>query len=172
MVWVYKYSSFCCIAEIVKVWGLTLVIQNNKVFKWEKYSFFMEQSKIESLFGRASKLNENEMGYVTKEELSNIRFKDGIKRFKLAALGKGGYSSVRTLEEMAKLLHETGVVSSLDEGKAIVPSLVGVNLLFKSGGLRESIRYGNGMLITFEEVMKPSCPKEKRYNICMKGCFW
>lgn len=46
---------------------------------------------------------------------------DGVKHFKRRALGLCGRSTTKTPDEMTRLLYETGVASSLEEAREILP---------------------------------------------------
>ncbi len=83
------------------------------------------------------KEREMEGARILKRKLS-----EGTRILKRKLLGLCGSQSIKTLEEIAQVLHSTGIASSLEEGKSIVPSLVG-----------KRINYGKGLAaIEFEEV--------------------
>ena len=93
----------------------------------------MEESQnIENLFAKASRLCESQQGYLTESEWNHKRRINGAKIFKRKALGLCGLSSVKSLEEMAQLLCETGVVSSVEEGKELTPSLVDKSITYSN----------------------------------------
>jgi len=50
---------------------------------------------------------------------------DGVKNFKRRALGLCGRSTIKTPDQMAQLLYDVGIVSSIDEAREIVPLLKG-----------------------------------------------
>jgi len=54
------------------------------------------------------------------------------KIFKRKALGFFGFQSIKTLDEMAQLLYNAGVVSSLDEGKEITPLIKDGSVIYGS----------------------------------------
>ena len=54
--------------------------------------------------------------------------RDGAKRLKRRALGFCGWSSRKTLSEMAKILYDVGMVSSVEKGMEIVPNFNGLNM--------------------------------------------
>ena len=112
----------------------------------------MGREELEVLLARASRLDENKMGYLTKEEREKKIRINGAKTFKRKSVGWFGRETVKTLDEMAQLLYSTGVVSSLDEGRKITPSLVG-----------GEVRYGLCNTIVFNEV--ENVQGEKRYRI-------
>ena len=101
-----------------------------------------EQSEIEELFARASRMPKDRPGYSTKsdrEYLASQRKDDGIKTFKRRALGLCGSNTVKNLDEMAQLLYETNIVDSIDEGRKLIPSLVGKVMQYSYG--RKAIRF-------------------------------
>ncbi len=104
----------------------------------------MEQSDIENIIARAARKDK----FLTKEK----RKREGARILKRRLLGLCGWKSTKTLEEMAQVLHSTGIASSLEEGRVIVPSLVG-----------KGIVYGCGVYIKFEEVEDGE--GNKRYRI-------
>ena len=112
----------------------------------------MERQELENLFAKASRIDKAKAGYHTPEEWNGMIKLDGAKRFKRRALGLCGWTSVRNLDEMAQLLYSTGVVSSLDEGREITPSLVG-----------REVSYGLYKSIGFSEV--ENSKGEKKYRI-------
>mgnify|MGYP001566310081 CR=1 FL=1 len=108
----------------------------------------MENSQdIGNLFAKASKLDESKMGYLGKWEWEAKKKIDGAKRFKRKALGLCGLSSVKSLEKMAQLLYDTGVVSSVEEGRELTPSLVGKSIIYSDSNIRPI-----GGELGFEEV--------------------
>jgi len=104
---------------------------------------------IEELFARASRLGELE-GYHTNLELvewNRQRELNGARVFKRKALGFCGKSSIKTLDEMAELLCKTNIVSSVQEGRKLVPSLKGNRVPYVYTGMALDERY-----IVFTEV--------------------
>ena len=59
--------------------------------------------------------------FLTPEE----RYIAGARVFKRRALGILGHESIKTLDEMAQLLHAVGMASSQDEGKSVTQALMG-----------------------------------------------
>jgi hypothetical protein len=79
--------------------------------------------KIEDLFAKASG---NIQGYYTEAEWMNIRRHTGVLNFKKqASLNCFRGNVEKTLDEMAQILYDTGMASSIEEGKALTPQLVG-----------------------------------------------
>ncbi len=117
----------------------------------------IEQSEIEELFARASGKDENMQGYSTQQDrvyYTSERRMDGAKKFKRKALGLCGNSTVKTLDEMAALLYKTNIVDSIDEGKNLVPSLVG-----------RKVMYGLLRKIGFDEVENPTGQKAYKISV-------
>ena len=113
----------------------------------------MEGKEIQELFAKASTLDEGKQGYLTAEEWAAKRKLSGAITFKRRALGLCGKESTRSLDEMAILLNDTNIVGSLDEGKKLVPKLVGKRLDY--GYLRE---------ISFDEVTDSDGDKAYRIS--------
>ncbi len=111
----------------------------------------MYDEKIAKLFAKASKADKTKFGYITSEELERKLKLDGAKTFKRKALGFCGFKTVKSLEQLGRLLYETGIVNSVEEGKGLVPSLVG-----------KSIPY-NCRAVAFDEVFNSK--HEKAYKI-------
>ena len=114
----------------------------------------MERQELENLFAKASRIDKAKAGYHTPEEWNGMIKLDGAKRFKRRALGLCGWTSVRNLDEMAQLLYSTGVVSSLDEGKKILPYLINEKVIYDSDSS------GNKKVIFFEEYITDEEKKE------------
>ncbi|MBX4196509.1 hypothetical protein KW805_02895 [Candidatus Pacearchaeota archaeon] len=113
---------------------------------------------LQRLFARASKINEDTKGYFTSEKLASMRKFDGPKRFKRKALGLCGSDAVKSLDEMAQLLYETGIASSQEEGREITPSLVGKKVYYDS----------NNDYLTFESVQSTTGAKAYRIFIASR----
>lgn len=73
-------------------------------------------------FARASRSKPKMWGGINGDD---ERTNDGALVFKRKALGFCGKITLKTLDEMARLLHETGMASSVEEGKEIAPKLDG-----------------------------------------------
>ena len=106
----------------------------------------MGQDEIVSVIAQAVRKDK----FLTKGE----RELQGAKILKRKLLGICGWKSTKTLEEIAQVLHSTGIASSLEEGRGIVPLLVG-----------REISYGGGDL-KFKEV--EDVEGNKRYRISKK----
>ena len=106
----------------------------------------MESQQIEDIFAKASRLDESKKGSLTEKEWNQERRLNGAKRFKRKALGLCGSSSVKSLEEMARLLYETGVVSSVKEGQELTPTLVGKSITYSDSTYILKVELG------FEEI--------------------
>ena len=109
----------------------------------------MAMNDLEKLFAKASRLeNKGDDGPPDWEFLKII---DGAKKFKRRILGLCGTSAVKSLDEVAYALYKTGIASSVEEGKEIVPSLI-------NGGVNYSFTRG----IRFTEVTKDGGQKAYR----------
>ena len=117
----------------------------------------MDRQQIENLFAKGSRY-EDKKGRRTPEQLDVIRGLDGAKRFKRRIFGLCGDTRVKTLDEIAQLLYETGIASSKEEGRTIVPSLVGAE-----------VRYGYDKEFCFKEVVKTN--GQKAYEIYTQRHF-
>ena len=109
---------------------------------------------FESFFIRASRLDKVSLRYYYSKELNSLKILDGAKRFKRNALGLCGKNSIKSLDEMAKLFYKTGMVSSLDEGKKILPYLINEKVIYDSDSS------GNKKVIFFEEYITDEEKKE------------
>ncbi len=90
-----------------------------------------EIRRIRALFAKASRIRKNESFKSDERQyigLENRREDDGIKRFKRRALGLCGRKTTKSLDEIAQILVDIGIVSSMQEGKDLVPSLSGLRL--------------------------------------------
>jgi len=101
----------------------------------------MEQRELEILFARAFT---KENVFLNLEERQII----GARIFKRKALGLCGYQVIKTLDEMAQLLCDTSIVSSIDEGKTLTPLIMGGKVSYVSGGGRglvfDQVKDGKG----------------------------
>ena len=88
----------------------------------------MEKQELGILFAKASKLDKDI--YQTPEDWGSMRQMNGVKRFKRRVLGLCGRQSVKSLDEMAQILHQIGIASSEEEGRTIVPTLDGAKLSY------------------------------------------
>jgi len=104
---------------------------------------------LRELFAKAGKPDGK---YRTDEEQFDYLSGDGAQRFKRKALGLCGFRSIKSLDEVAELLTETGIVSSVEEGKQTVPKIVKANNLHSHAIERRSLCTYLG----FEEVKNES----------------
>ncbi len=84
--------------------------------------------RLESFFAKASKINKSKSRFYEPETWESMKEKDGIRRFRRKALGLFKRSAIKSSDEIASLLYETGIASSIEEGKRIVPSLTGADI--------------------------------------------
>ncbi|MEK6836169.1 MAG: hypothetical protein AABX94_00725 [Nanoarchaeota archaeon] len=87
----------------------------------------MNRDRIKEIFGRASTLKS---GNFMENDWAERRSQSGAKNFKRRALGFCGRETVKSIDEIAKLLQDTGIVKSVEEGKELVPSLNGVRVYY------------------------------------------
>ena len=86
----------------------------------------MGKPESETIFVRASTLYESGLGQCTfSRGWHSLSEMDGVKRFKRRALGFFRLSGVKSSDEMAKLLYETRIAHSVEEGRKITPTLAG-----------------------------------------------
>ena len=85
---------------------------------------------IEEIFAGVTQKEVSKKGHYTAEEWEEIKSTEGAKRFKNKALGFFKFSAIKTLDEMARLLYETGVVPSSEEGKKLTPKLDGKSIRY------------------------------------------
>ena len=96
----------------------------------------MTQNQVlENLFAKASRLDKSKQGYLTEDQWDERIKLDGAKRFKRRAMGLCRLSSIKSLEEMAQLLYQTGIASSVEEGREITPSLEGKFVKYADSGI-------------------------------------
>ncbi|HLC31868.1 MAG TPA: hypothetical protein VJK51_04315 [Candidatus Nanoarchaeia archaeon] len=99
---------------------------------------------VSSLFRDAVKREAPQSRYLTRKEWERpdpLETWDNTKKLKRLALGLCGIEAIKSLDEMARLLQQTGVVSSIEEGRKQVPKLVGGCSYYK-----------NRTFLTFDEV--------------------
>jgi len=65
-----------------------------------------------------------------KQGLENFFDIQKAKAFKRKVLGLFGQSAVKTLDETARALYQTGIVSSVEEGRKIIPHLSKSELIY------------------------------------------
>ena len=92
----------------------------------------MGQNGIANIIARAAR------GKLLAE---NEKQAEGGRILKRRILGLCGLKSIKTLDEMARILYDTGIASSVKEGREITPLLMG-----------ERVSYACGKEIVFEEV--------------------
>lgn len=117
----------------------------------------LTETENEKLFAKASRIDENKKAYHTPEEWNYIKTKSGVKVFKRKLLGLCGRTRVKSLDEIAQALHETGIASSLDEGKEIVPSLLDNKVCYERYHLHDDEDdqrcYETRRFLSFKRVM-------------------
>ena len=103
----------------------------------------MEQNEIANVIARATRKDK----FLTEKE----RQIEGARTFRRKVLGSCGSQSVKTLDEMAQTLYDTGIVFSVEEGKEITPSIMGGR-----------VSYGSCKEIAFDEVTNGEGNKKYR----------
>ncbi|MEK6872780.1 MAG: hypothetical protein AABW90_02085 [Nanoarchaeota archaeon] len=82
----------------------------------------MNEIELKNLFMKAARTDR----FLTEDE----RQIDGALIFKRKALGLCGNQSIKTLDEMAQLLCDTRIASSVKEGRELTPSLIDITLKY------------------------------------------
>ncbi len=127
-----------------------------------------EIQTINKMFAKASKLNacfatENERDKFEKE-----RIRDGISRFGSRVLGFFRNKTLKTPKELGTILYNLGMVSSVEEGIKVVPSLDKVVLTCRSRYILSRHRYSIHKVTreneekyrVVREIMDPDLPPE------------
>jgi len=134
----------------------------------------MKEKEISDIFAKASKLIYKNEGFHTREEwtkrkekFEELRGIDGAKVFKRRALGLCGEKSVKSLDEIAMILSEIGVTSSLEEGRLLVPSLVNLNIKYW-----EIISYPNRPTSRKSIVLEKVFNESNQENYRIKKVVW
>lgn len=103
---------------------------------------------LADLFAKAAKPDKK---YRNQDEQTRYSRENGAQRFKRRVLGLCGHVAVKSLDQVAQLLVDTGIISSLDEARETVPKIVRANKLNHM-----AISRGDGLLgdkyLRFEEV--------------------
>ena len=94
----------------------------------------MENEELKYLFAKAARADR----FMSVDE----RQMEGARKFKRKALGFWGSPSIKTLDEMAQLFYDTKIVSSVEEGRKLTPSIIG-----------KKVKYSLDSNITFNEVI-------------------
>ena len=77
---------------------------------------------LHELFSRAGKQEKNY--FMTSEQQRGYLARDGGRRFKRKAMGICGSKTIKTLDEIIKILVETNIASNNQEAKELVPQLI------------------------------------------------
>ena len=104
---------------------------------WQK-----ERDEFERLFARASRLRETSGLVYSESDWDYLTKYDGAKIFKRKVLGLCGLSTLKSSDQLEKLLCETKIASSVEEAREIVPMLIKY----------ESINYSTHKFLIFKEV--------------------
>ncbi len=115
---------------------------------------------LHSVFARAG--NTKKGSYNTPGQEFEALSQSGAKLFKRKALGLCGFSSVKSLEELANLFVETKITNSYDEALDLIPRVVQANELHSHG-----ISFGMLKYMSIKRVNGDS--KEVKYKISAWG---
>ena len=107
-----------------------------------------ERQYLVELFAKAGKADTK---YKTDKERLTYLSETGAQTFKRKVLGLCGYTSIKTLEEIAELLQNTNITSSLEEARELVPKIVAANQSHSHAICRGRLRY-----LSFDEVENPN----------------
>lgn len=132
--------------------------------------YMKQEGGIDELFRQASKIKDDSTR--TREELLVERRNDGAKRFIRKAFGFFGNSAVKSLDEMARLLYETGMVSSEEEGRQEMPSFAGKAFCYgrKTLGISE-MQDGRGNRV-YEIFAFPTTPETETEEMTLRSERW
>lgn len=87
----------------------------------------------------------------TSEEWAEIKEMTGAKKLKEALFGFGGKKKIKSLDEMAEILVDCGVCTSLEDGKKMIPQFYGQNISYGKGHMSfervEGVRGDEGIRV-------------------------
>ena len=93
---------------------------------------------LRTVFAKAGKPDKK---YRTEEAQFNFLCEDGAQRFKRRALGLCGAITRKSLDEVAQLLVDTNIASTMEEAKQTVPKIAEANQLHLHAVNRGGLRY-------------------------------
>ena len=99
---------------------------------------------LQGLFAKAGRPDGR---YRTEEEQLEYLSENGAQNFKRRALGFCGRTSIKSLDEVTRILVDTGLVSTIAEARQTVPKIVQANKLHTHAINRGGLRY-----MGFDEV--------------------
>jgi len=111
--------------------------------------------EINTILARGSTLSESSEALISqeeKDERESQRAYSGATKLKRLALGLCGSKALKTLDEMGELLYSANMATSAEEGRSLVPHLLG-----------QFIRYSPFGNMKISEVQNPN--GEKNYKI-------
>jgi len=85
----------------------------------------MAKEDIMEYFSKISRLDEEQAGHLSSEEWKEKKEQSGIKYFKRKVLGFCGWKTTKSIEELAEIFHNLGMVENIAAGKKIIPKLYG-----------------------------------------------
>jgi hypothetical protein len=120
----------------------------------------MSEQGLANIFANASRLKKSKKNlHLTQEEWNKMKSMNGARIFKKKVLGIFKSETIKSLDEVAKLLYETGVVPSIEKGKEIVPALDGKYVPYSN------YRYDNLAFEGFENKDGQKLCKIFKYDI-------
>ena len=94
----------------------------------------MDLAEIHGLFAKAAKIDPSKK--MTLEQLEWDLAEDGAKRFRRQVLGWFPFGTKDlSIDQVAEQLTKAGMVPTVEEGRALVPRLYGVDISFGLGTL-------------------------------------
>jgi hypothetical protein len=111
--------------------------------------------KILGLFAKAGRINKR---YKTYEDSFEDLSENGAKKVKRKLLGFCGHGAIKSLDEIARVLSETGVAQTSEEAREIVPQLAELGKVYSY-----AIRYGPLNYLKFTEIKNK--PGEVKYHV-------
>ena len=126
----YYFQLFLCL-NVFCFWKLCRrncskkrISSNKKIYK-QTYRPNNMTTKFEDMLINISKRDEDESTFLTKKEWREKKVMNGAKMFKHEALGLFKTETLKSLDEMGKLLCKMKITSTIYDGKKLIPSLIG-----------------------------------------------
>jgi len=83
----------------------------------------MSLEKIGRFFVDASTLNRRGADKYSPEEWERRQEESGVKHFKRRVLGFCGSKTIKTVDEVADVLYDIGIVQTIKDGRALIPNI-------------------------------------------------
>tara|TARA_Y100000310_G_scaffold264426_1_gene275052 strand:+ start:140 stop:520 length:381 start_codon:yes stop_codon:yes gene_type:complete len=93
----------------------------------------IEVMEIQERFGRACPPEERPLGFMTKDERKRVESLRGTRAIRGVVLGKFGLSKVLSADELAEIFQRSGAVTSIEEGRELLPLLDDKVISYGSG---------------------------------------